>query len=130
MAAITKAATADVDMQLLLWGPQIADVIAGEELPICSPVYIATDGKVYRSSGAAANAAAAVHGFVARTARVNQAITVFKWVRILQATSGLVPGSAVYLGATAGGLDTVATIGGTTPIGHAINATDIYLGVR
>lgn len=130
MASITKAATADVDMTMLLHARQIPDLVAGEDIPVCSPVYIkASDGKVYRANGTAATEPATVHGFVARNVKTNQAITVFKSMRVLWAATGLTPGSKVFLGASAGGLDTAATTGGTAPIGHAINATDLYLGV-
>ena len=100
---------------------------AGEDIAAGDACYIKSDGKVWKSTGAAANAAAKVNGFAAKAAKAGEAVTLLRNVD-LNYGSGLTPGIMVYLsGTTAGGLDTAASTGGTAPIGFVIDATRIRL---
>lgn len=126
MAAVTRSAQASPDASTGQFAPQISGLVTGELCNAGEPCYIkAADGKIYRSNGVAANEAAKVDGFAARTANPGEPLTLlgkgarFRW------STGLTPGANLYLGATAGGLDTAATTGGLVPIARAINDTDI-----
>lgn len=127
MASITKVtpvsiATAAPDAEHSLSG-----LYAGEAIAAGDACYIKTsDGKLWRSTGAAANAAAVVDGFAAGDAPVGEPLTIYYNVRFRYG-SGLTPGSYVYLDTVAGGLSDTTTTGGTTPIGRVIDATRIDL---
>jgi hypothetical protein len=128
MAALTKSGTPSVTT--LVYGPehQIDGLVAGEDIAAGDACYIkAADGKVYRSSGAAANEAASVDGFAAMTARAGKPITLVFGV-VLAYGAGLPKGTRYYLsGTVAGGLDTVASVGGTKPVAQAVSATEILV---
>jgi hypothetical protein len=97
-----------------------SDMKAGEAIAAGDACQITTTGKVIRSTGAAANQAARVHGFAAAAAALNEAITLLTDMDFHYG-SGLTPGIPVYLsGTTAGGLDTAASTGGTAPIGFVL----------
>lgn len=91
--------------------------IAGEALAECDQVYLKSDGKWWKATGAAANAAARVRGQNRFACDADEPCTITKGLRYEYGT-GLTPGADVYLGTTAGGLDTAATTGGTAPIGY------------
>jgi hypothetical protein len=91
-------------------------LVAGEAL-IPGPVYIKSDGTVWQSTGAAANAAAKVHGWMAKPQpNVNGAVAVWKHIDMAWGPSTATPGTPLYLSATKGELDTATTTGGTTII--------------
>ncbi len=71
-------------------------------------------------------AAAKVRGFAAQAASVNEAVTLLFDVNIRYGT-GLVPGTDVFLGATAGALADIASVGGTAAIGFVVDATRIHV---
>ena len=117
MADIAKSGTpslASVTNQI----NSLAGLLAGEAIAAGDACYIkASDGKVYKSTGAAANAAAEVHGYAAQAASIGEALTLVWDVRVRYG-AGLTPGAKVYLsGATAGALADAASTGGTKPIG-------------
>lgn len=98
---------------------------AGEALGAGDACYIKSDGLVWRSTGAAANAAAAVDGFAAEAAAVGEAVTLFTDVTMRYA-SGLTPGAKLFLsGTVAGGLADAASTGGTGQVARVIDATRI-----
>lgn len=103
-------------------------LICGEDIAQGDACYIKSDGKVWRSTGAAANAAAQVDGFAAQDAKVAQsdAVTLYNDVD-WDYGSGLTPGTKVFLSATAGAIADAATTGGTGQIGRVIDATRIRL---
>lgn len=103
---------------------QIAGLKAGEALLAGQPCYIGAAGRVFRSNGTAANAAAKVRGWASEDCAVGEAVTLFIDVEF-QYGAGLTPGADYYLSATAGAIDDAATIGGTAPIAFAIDATRI-----
>lgn len=128
MALVTRASDASVDASTAMLAAQIPDLIAGEDLEI-GPCYIkASDGKAYASNGTAANAAAKSQGFCARSVKAGQPVTLFgPGTRFRYAASGLTPGAALYIGATAGRLDTTASVGDAVGIAFAKDATDIVV---
>lgn len=127
MAAIGKSGTPSPCSTLIPPTHRISELVAGEALAAGDAVYVAATGKVLRSTGAAANAAAKVDGFAAMAASINEAVTLITdcdW----HYGAGLTPGARLFLsGAVAGGLDDVASIGGTAPIGFALDATRVRL---
>jgi hypothetical protein len=127
MALVTRSSTASGDTTHLMKVPQISgDLYAGEDLDPAAPCYIkAADGLVYMSNGTAANEAAKMDGFTARAVKSGQPVTLYGIGARFGYASGMTPGAPLYIGATAGRLDTAATTGGTVPVARAINATDI-----
>lgn len=126
MAAVTRKTNVGMDASTAQFAPQITGLVAGEDIAVGAPCYIkAADGKIYNSNGTAANEAAKVDGFSPRNAKAGQALTLYGRGTRFGWSTGLTPGQPLYLGTTAGGLDTAATVGGTVPIARAINDTDI-----
>lgn len=107
---------------------KISGLICGEDIAIGDACYVKSDGKVWRSIGTAANAAAKVRGFAATPGKVaqNDAVTLVFGVVFGWPNAGT-PGADLFLGAVAGGLDTAATTGGTAPVGYVIDANRVYL---
>lgn len=105
--------------------PKITGLVAGEALLNGDLVYIKSDGKVWKSNGTAATAPAKAVGMVGLDCAVNEACTIlcrgWRW----NYGTGLTPGAKYYVSATAGLLADAATTGGTTPVAHAVSATDI-----
>lgn len=126
MADIAKSGTVSLATLTPPPNARISGMIAGETLAAGDACYIKTsDNKLYRSTGAAANAAAVVDGFVLSSAVAGDAVTLFFNV-VLAYGSGLTPGSFAYLsGATAGALADAASTGGTVPVGRVIDANRI-----
>jgi len=126
MAAVTKSGTPSLSTLLPCPAHQLSGLIAGEALAAGDACYIkGADGYVYKSTGAAANAAAVVVGFAAQGYAAGAGVTLFHGVTFNYG-SGLTPGAVYYLsGTTAGGLDTATSTGGTTVIGFAVDATRI-----
>lgn len=104
----------------------IIGLVAGEDIGDADPCYIkAADNKVYKALGAAVNEAARVAGWSFAKAYLDDPISLvcegnFRY------GAALTPGTNYFLGAT-GGLDTVASTGGTKPIAHAVDATRIRI---
>jgi hypothetical protein len=126
MAEITRAATASVDASTAMFAAQISGKLAGEALVI-GPGYIkVSDGKVYQSDGSANDAAAKVHGFVPHACAAGEPVTLYGPGTRFGYGSSLAIGP-LYLGATAGSLDTAATTGGLVPIALSIDGKDIVV---
>lgn len=128
MALVTRAADASVDASTAMLAPQIPDLIAGEDLEI-GPCYIkASDGKAYASNGTADNAAAKCNGFNVRAGvKAGQPVTLFGPGTRMRYATGMTPGATLYVGATAGRLDTGATTGDAVGIAFVKDATDIVV---
>lgn len=125
MAAVTRSLVG-MDASTAMFAPQISGLVCGEDINVGCPCYIkAADGKIYNSNGVAATEPAKVDGFSPRNAKSGQALTLFGKGARFRWSTGLTPGQNLFLGATAGGLDTAATTGGTVAIARAINDTDI-----
>ena len=125
MAAVSKSGTPSLATTNPSNNSRISGLLAGEAIAAGDACYIKSDGKVWKSTGAAANAAAAVDGFAAIAAAAGESCTLYHDVTFRYG-AGLTPGAGYYLsGTTAGGLDTAASTGGTMVIARAIDATRI-----
>ena len=105
-------------------------LLAGEALGAFDAVYIKqSDGKVYKSTGAAANAAAKVRGYAAGPTAIGEAVTIYKNIRVRYATdlSALIGANVFLSGTVAGGLADAASTGGTAAIGFVVDKTRIHL---
>ena len=127
MAAIAKSGTPSPSSLLLPEHEKITGLLAGEAIAAGDACYIKSDGKVWLSTGAAANAAAKVDGYAFQATAVDEAVTLLRNCR-WRYGAGLTPGARVFLSAaTPGALSDVATTGGTAPIGYVVDATRIQL---
>lgn len=105
----------------------LAGLIAGEAIAAGDACYIKSDGKAWKSTGAAANAAAQVYGYACQAATVNEAVTLAYDVRFRYG-AGMTPGTKVFLsGAVAGAIADAASTGGTAPIGVVVDATRVHV---
>jgi hypothetical protein len=94
---------------------------AGAALAAGDACYINADGTVYPATGAAANAAANVDGFVSVDVAIGVTVTLFTGVEFSYGPATLVPGTRLYLsGVTAGGLDATPSTGGTRAIAKVV----------
>ena len=126
MALVTIASDASIDTSTAMFAPQLTGLIAGEDLLACAPCYIKTsDNKVYMSNGTANNEAAEFVGFAPRAAKAGQPITLFGFGARMRYGASLTPGDILYVGATAGRLDTATTTGDTKGTAQIITDTDI-----
>ncbi len=129
MALVTRDSSASLDASTGMFAGQLTgDLFAGEALDLLAPCYIKiSDGKVYMSNGTAANEAAGFAGFTPEAYLLGEAVTLFSAPACFRyAASGLVIGK-LFIAATAGRLDTVASVGDAVGVARAINATDIQI---
>lgn len=125
MADIAKSGTpslASVTTQV----NSLSGLKAGEAIAAGDACYIKSDGLAWKSTGAAANAAAQVYGYACQAASVGEAVTLAYDVRFRYG-SGMTPGTKIFLSATAGLIGDAATTGGTAPIGVVVDATRVHL---
>ncbi len=128
MALVTPSSVVSVDAASAQFAPQISgDFYAGEALLAAAPCYIkASDGKVYMSNGTAANEAATCDGFTPRAYAINEPVTLYGPGTKFEYSTGMTKG-VLYLGATAGRLDTAATTGDAVGVAKAITARIIQV---
>ncbi|SRR6266567_1890432 len=127
MASIAKVVPVSIATPLPDPEHSLSGLYAGEAIAGGDACYInSADGKLWRSIGTAANAAAEVDGYAACDAAVGDPLTLYFGIRF-QYGASLTPGSFAYLDTVAGGLSTTATTGGTAKIGRVIDATRIDL---
>jgi hypothetical protein len=127
MAAVAKSGTPSLCSATPSAESQIPGLLAGAAIAAGDACYINADGRAYPATGAAANAAARTRGFASAATTVGEAVTIYRNVRFHYG-AGLTPGADYYLsGAVAGGLDTVASVGGTAAIAYAVDATRIQI---
>lgn len=128
MAAVAKSGTPSISTPLASPEQRLSGLLAGEAIAAGDACYInSADGKLYRSTGAAANAAAQVDGFAASSAAVGEALTIYFGINFRYG-AGLTPGTSLFLsGTTAGGLDTAASTGGTVVIARILDDSRIYV---
>lgn len=124
MATVAKSGTPSLSTTVPCPAHHIAGLLAGEALSAGDLVYIKSDGKVWKSNGTAANAAAKVDGMVFVDTAVGEACSIYFNVNVRYG-SGMTPGARLYLQTTAGLISDAATTGGTAPIGFVIDATRI-----
>lgn len=129
MADIAKSGTPSLASTLPTAGDdrEKSGLVAGEALGAFDACYIASDGTVMKSTGAAANAAAKVRGYAPMATASGQSVTLLRNVRVRYGT-GMTPGTDIFLsGATAGALADAASTGGTAPIGYVVDAEIVHL---
>lgn len=125
MALISKSGTPSLASATPSRENAITGLLAGEAIAAGDICYIASDGTVMRANGTSANAAAVGFGIAGGAANTGEAVTLFRNVRFHYG-SGLTPGAPLYVGATAGRLDTAATTGGTVVVARVVDATRIH----
>lgn len=127
MAELAKSGTPSLCSVLPPQSQTISGLLAGEAIAAGDACYIKSDGKIWRSTGAAVNAAAEVHGFAAQSASTGKPVTLLFDVNFNYG-SGMTPGTKFYLSAaTLGGLADAATMGGTKPVVFAVDATRLHV---
>jgi len=128
MAEISRSGVPSLASVLPPANNKITGLLAGEALTAGDACYIrASDGRVMRSSGAAAGVAAKVRGFASEACSAGQAVTLFHDVKIRYGTA-LTPGADLFLsGTVVGGLADAASIGGTGAVGFVVSATLIHV---
>jgi len=125
MADVAKSGTPSMCTPVPPPNSRLSGLLAGEAIAAGDALYIKSDGKLWKATGAANNAAAKVVGFAPQAASVGEACTAYFDVNFNYG-SGLTPGARYYLsGATAGALADAASTGGLTPIAYAVDATRI-----
>lgn len=129
MAVVTVAADASIDASTAQFAPQIPDGIAGEDIVnVGAPCYIDnTTGNIFNADGTAANQKAVLAGFAARPAKSGQPVTLFGvGTRFRYCSVAQTPGIKLFIAATPGKLDTVATTGDAVGVAQVLpNGIDI-----
>jgi hypothetical protein len=107
----------------------ITGLKAGENIAAGDACYIkASDGLIYRSTGAAATAPAQVDGWAAENVTTGEAITLFRGVNLNYSAGGLTPGTSYYVsGTNAGGIADAPSTGGTAVVARAIDASRLFV---
>lgn len=125
MAAVAKSGTPSLSTRNPCPGHYVASgLLAGQAISAGDPCYIKSDGKIWRSIGTTADAAAKVDGWAAGAAASGEAATLLTDVEFHWGAA-LTPGTRYYLSLTAGTLSDAATAGGTTVCAMAVDATRI-----
>jgi len=129
---VTKSAKASIDATTALVNQSITGLLAGENIAECDLVYIKSDGKVWRATAAAANAAAKAVGIAPRQANTGEPCTILVGPGQIAKYSdaGLTPGAILYVGETAGALSSIATTGDAVGFAQAIDSSNIQLTRR
>lgn len=124
MALVTRSGDESIDAASGGFAPQVSDGLkAGEALDAVAPCYIKqSDGLVYMSNGTAANEAAGFDGVTPKAYSVGQPVTLFGVGAKFKYGSGLTPGAKLYIGATAGRLDTAATTGDAVGVAKVVKS--------
>lgn len=124
MADVTRVGTPTAASLLIPPSMQLTGFIAGEAIPALAPVYIkASDGKLYKATGTAANAAARQRGWAAATyASGEKGCTMYFGNFTAEYGSGLTVSADYYLSATAGEIADAASTGGTTVVAYAVDS--------
>lgn len=127
MAAVTKVGTPSLCTDTPCDANRLPPLLVGEDIAAGDACYIKSDGKIWKSTAASANAAAEVHGWAPAAAKVGgrQPLSLYTNVNFNYG-SALTPGAYLYLSATtAGGLDTATSTNATKPIAFVVDATRI-----
>ena len=123
MAAITKIANPNLDANTAIKATQVAgELLAGEDLGMADPCYVASTGRVMRT---APQTATKVHGFPPRATKSGEAVTLYREMRVKYG-SGLTPGIPVGLNATTGNAGEIDD-SPSDILGFAIDASDLFL---
>lgn len=127
MSALSKSGTPSLSTTLPCNGHKSpGGLIAGEAIAAGDLCYIKSDGKAWLALGDAA-VTAVVAGFAAAAAPAGEGVTLVRDVTMKYA-AGMTPGTPYYLsGMVPGGLDTVASDYGVTPVARAFDATRLHV---
>jgi predicted RecA/RadA family phage recombinase len=136
MAEVTKGVIPSLSTPAASPPDLISGLLAGEDIAAGDAVYLKNDGKIWKATGAAANAAAKCIGFAVKAASAGEAVTVARVNSGIMigyhpkvGGSDVAAGTPLYLsGTVAGGLADAASTGGTAPIAIAIGDGRIMLG--
>lgn len=128
MAAVAASGTPSLATTLPAPNCQVSGLVAGEALTAFCPCYVkASDGKVYKSNGTSANAAAKVRGYAAQAYASGDTDVTLYWNVRVRYGAGMTPGTDLFLSTTAGTFEDAATTGGTAPVGYVVDATRVEL---
>lgn len=129
MALVTPASSITVETRSAQHANQIPaslGLVAGEALLAAAPCYIkASDGKVWMSNGTGANEAAEIDGFTGKAYAVGEPVSLWGRGVIFEYATGMTIGAPLYIGTTAGRLDTATTTGDAVGVARTISATHI-----
>jgi hypothetical protein len=126
LATLVKSGTPSLASALPDASQKITGLLAGEAIAVGDVCYIAAAGTIFRSNGTAATAPAKCDGMAVVAAAIGEAVTLIHDVNVRYGAT-LTPGARYFVSATAGALDDVATVGGTSPVAFAIDATRIHI---
>jgi hypothetical protein len=127
---VTKSTKASIDGTSGVINPQIAGLLAGENIAQLDLVYIKNDGSVWRATAAVLNAAAHAIGISPRDANTGEPVTIFTGPGIQARyadASTFTPGAILYLAETAGGLSTTPTTADAVGVAQAIDDMNIRI---
>jgi hypothetical protein len=94
MADIAKSGTPSISTVTPCPAHHISGLVAGEAIAAGDMCYVKSDGKVWRSIGTAANAAAKTAGMALQAAAVGEGCSVYSGVNVRYG-AGLTPGRGV-----------------------------------
>lgn len=127
MAEITRVGIPSVLSALTLVGNRLSGSQAGEDIAAGDACYVDSEGRAYRSIGAAVGAQADVRGFAATAASSGEAFTLVFDV-VMGYGAGLPRDGELYLsGAIPGGLADAPSPGSTRTIALVVDATRIHV---
>jgi hypothetical protein len=129
MSLVTKASDINFDAASAMYCPQISGRTAGAAIDAFAPCYLKTsDGKVYMCDATALNEASEVIGFAPRAyASGDTNVTLYGAGLKIRYGSSLGVGDTLYLAATAGRLDTAATVGDPVGVATVITSSLILI---
>ncbi len=126
MATVAKSGTPSLSTVLPCGSHYVgSNFRAGEAIAAGDPCYIkASDGRVWRSIGTTADAAAKVDGWCPLAAASGEAVTLMTDVDIHYGAN-MTPGDRLYVSLTAGVLQNATSTGGTGAVGKVLDTTRI-----
>jgi hypothetical protein len=133
MADVAKSGTPSISSIDYAATNKVTELKAGEALGAWDACYIkASDGLVYKATGAANTRPAHVDGYSMKAVSIGQAVTLSQGNCNVGYGSGLTPGTEVFLsGAVAGAVADAASTGGLTRLGVVLDAYRIrFFSIR
>ncbi|HMF59212.1 MAG TPA: hypothetical protein VK595_02500 [Vicinamibacterales bacterium] len=129
MAIIAKSGTPSLCTDTPCDAMRLPPLPVGEDIGAGDACYIKSDGKIMKSTAAAATAPAEVHGFAPNAVLFAQRQTLSLYSNVnFNYGAALTPGAYVYLSAvTAGAIDGASSANQLKPIGFCVDATRIRL---
>lgn len=121
--------SAAIDMITAQFAPQIADLIAGDDLDCGAACYIASTGLVQLCDATSADAKGSFHGMPGRSVKEGQPVTLFgPGTRFLYDIGApFFVGEQLFLDATPGGLTSAPQTGDSKGVAIAVSTTDIVI---